>query len=104
MPNFGKPKPKPVAKPVEKPAPPSHVIHTDGTYSNAPVKISKRGLVDRYKTLILEYEGETRHEKVRDFDKTGVWTKPASMKRNPSLHECNFWKWNEIDACLMDVV
>lgn len=82
----------------------SHVIHTDGTYSNAPATVSKRDMVDRYKTLVLEYQGATRYEVVRDFDKTGVWTKPSSMKQNPSLHECNFWKWQEIDTCLMKVI
>lgn len=82
----------------------NHVIHTDGTYSNAPASVTKRAMVDRYKTLVLEHNGAVTHEIVRDFDKTGVWTKPAAMKRNPSLNECNFWKWHEIDDCLMRVV
>jgi hypothetical protein len=97
----------------------SHVIHSDGTYSNPhnmveepapkpviepePAKIPIRERFRHYDTLIIEHQGVTRREVVRDFDEFGVYTKPSTMKLNPSLHECNFWRWDEIEAGLKDV-
>ena len=65
---------------------------------------SLRPQIDRHKTLVFKYKGVATREVVRDFDLTGIWTKPEGMRHNPSLHECNFWRWNMINECLKEVI
>ena len=75
----------------------SHVIHSDGTYSNPrnEVKPSWEGRLKHRDLLYLVYRGQERREIVMDYDKMGVWTKPASMKQNPSLGHCTHWRWDK---------
>lgn len=92
----------------------THVIHSDGTYSNPanmvsaapppPVKKDRRAEVRHNLVLIFDVDGKEVREIVRDYDARGIYTKPVAMQRNPTKRECNFWRWDEYDRHIRDII
>jgi hypothetical protein len=70
----------------------------------APVKRNFRSEVKHHVTLVFDVNGQELRGVVRDFNRNGVYVRPPEMKHIASLNQCTFWRWDEFENHIKDII